>query len=80
MATSELSVTEAAAQVGLCRNAIIVAIRAGRLPARKIGSQWVIRRYDLARWYKASDERRKLAKAAIVRMAAAGAPDHEVEP
>jgi excisionase family DNA binding protein len=47
--TSLLSVTEAAAELGITRARVLVLISGGRLPASKLGNQWAIQRKDLAK-------------------------------
>jgi excisionase family DNA binding protein len=44
-----ISVTEAAAELGVTRARVHALIRDGRLPASKIGSQYVIQPKDLAK-------------------------------
>ena len=43
-----LSKAQAAQHLGITPARVGVLIRAGRLPAEKVGSQWVIREEDLA--------------------------------
>ena len=45
-----VGVTQAAALKGVTDAAVRHAIRAGRLPAIRIGSQWVIKRVNLDEW------------------------------
>lgn len=45
-----VSVSEAAAAKGLSRQAILKAISTNRLPAKKYGEQYLIRRADLDAW------------------------------
>jgi excisionase family DNA binding protein len=44
-----LSVVQAAAELGITRRRVNALIVAGRLPAEKVGSYYVIRRADLAK-------------------------------
>ena len=44
-----LSVTEAAATLGVTRQAVGKLIRAGRLKASRVGNQWCVRSADLDR-------------------------------
>jgi excisionase family DNA binding protein len=50
--TKETFVTasEAAAEKGVSREAMAKAAREGRIPAVKVGRQWLIRRQDLEAW------------------------------
>lgn len=52
------SITEAAEYLGVTRQAIFIAIKEGRLPAMRIGRQWVIRRIELEK-YRVSELRRE---------------------
>ena len=45
---SPLTVTDAAAALGVGRSRVLQLIRSGRLPAEKIGMQFLIQRKDLA--------------------------------
>jgi excisionase family DNA binding protein len=42
MAIDEMTVSEAARELGLCRNRILQLIGEERLPARRIGPIWVL--------------------------------------
>lgn len=52
------SMTEAARKKKVSRQAIYLAIKSGRLPAKKIGNAWVIWKADLAN-YKPDKRYRK---------------------
>ena len=43
-----LSVTQAAAALGISRQRVLVLVAEGRLPAVKVGSYWMIQANDLA--------------------------------
>ena len=45
--TQYLSVTQAAAALGLSRQRVLVLVAEGRLPATRIGSYWMIEQVDL---------------------------------
>jgi excisionase family DNA binding protein len=45
----QISVTEAAAELKVSRARVLVLIGEGRLPAAKVGNQYVIQRKDLAK-------------------------------
>jgi excisionase family DNA binding protein len=42
-----LTAVQVADQLGISKSRVIALIRAGRLPAQKIGVQWLINRADL---------------------------------
>lgn len=42
-----LSTSEVAAILGITRRRVLALIKAGRLPAQRIGDSWIIRRQDL---------------------------------
>jgi len=48
--TDLLSITEAAEMLKITRPSVFEAITSGRLPATKIGNQWVVSRGDLANY------------------------------
>jgi len=49
--TQYLSVTQAAAALGISRQRVLVLVAEGRLPAVKVGSYWMIQAIDLAEFY-----------------------------
>lgn len=54
-----ISVTEAAKYLGISRQAVLSAIEEGRMAAKKVGRQWVIRKVELEK-YKVSEVRQNI--------------------
>ncbi len=46
---TQITVTEAAARLGVSRARVLVLIQAGRLPAQKVGMQYLIQPKDLGK-------------------------------
>lgn len=44
-----LTTAEAGAELGVSRSRVLVLIDKGRLPATRLGNQWVINRSDLSK-------------------------------
>ena len=60
--TQHLSVTQAAAALGISRQRVLVLVAEGRLPAVKVGSYWVIRADDLEQFAATRAEMIQLPK------------------
>ncbi len=59
MVEEELSVTQAAEVMGVSRSAVQQLVMRGRLPARRIGHVWIIRRADLDAYIEEHAKRRR---------------------
>jgi excisionase family DNA binding protein len=59
-----LTVTEAAHRLGLTRQAVLYAIKAGKLNAERAGRQWMIQKAEISRAYFVNvwDSRGKLLR------------------
>lgn len=65
MAKTQLSITEAAALVGVNRSYIQAEIDKGRLKSEKVGRQHVIQRADLEAWLTANERPTRRRKTKI---------------
>lgn len=53
-----LNTKQAAQRAGLTMAAVSAAIKKGRLPARRVGREWLIHEEDFAEWVKTTRPRK----------------------